>query len=1255
MALDEWPAPPENDGVKKSRLLFLVAFVAFLSALAMTRLGDARAEVSERLGRLSKMRVDIERAQGPGAYAALRRLWLEWDQGDPEEVEEMLRAVSEDHRLAAPTWAYAALLEAYARRRRGDLDGARNRVASLGYVGRWLVAGPFDNEGKAGLARAFGPEEDSHEAVNLGRTYDGKERPVRWRLVTDASPYGWTDFGVLMRPTAKVCAYATTFVRDAGKKEPSPAESARPISIWAGSAGAMRVFWNGHEVLRDEKYRDLDSDRFAARVVMRAGYNRLLVKVCGDDEAPIISLRLAGPDGAPDPKIEADPNPAHAAEAAAVRFRKGDTPAAAAGGLEGPIAAFERLTAAGAKANPALLEAYARHLVLTQSDDSTENKARELARRAAEAAPTIGRLLLAGNLAEGRNQRALWIEKAEALAKNGTTPEERIDLLLARAVHTRGGANWRDAVPYFDRVLAIDPDNVTATLARVELYSEAGLRETAMAFLERALARRPKSVALVRAMVGALREQDRTTEADEMQERYAQLRFDDLSFLRSHVELAVARRDLRAAARWIDRLLATSPDNAQSLATAARAHIALGDRPAGIAMYRRALDLAPEDTDTMRALADVYAVGEKNDEQLRLLRRILELKPQDKDVREYVAHTEPSKPRPDEAYARASSEFLKTRDAPPMGQARRTLVDLQVTTVFPNGLASRFHQVAFQPLTDAAAAEAREYAFGFQADSETVQLRGAHVYRANGKTDEAIETGDAPADNPQIATYTSTRIYYVHFPRLFPGDVVELQYRVEDVAPRNAFADYFGEVAYMQSSERVAHAEYVLITPKSRVFYFNKPNVAGLAKTVEERGDTRIYRFVARNVPPVEPEAQQPPYGELLGHVHVSTYKTWDDVGRWYWGLVKDQFVADEEMRRRVVEITKGLTDDRAKVRAVYDYVVQKTRYVALEFGIHGFKPYRCAQIFARGFGDCKDKATLIVTMLKELGIPATIVIVRTGHKGDFETEPASLAPFDHAIAWVPSLDLYLDGTAEYTGSSELPAMDRGSLALQINEGKPKLVHLPDPPATESVVSRKTEVTLAPDGQAQIDWRVSVSGVSASAWRQRYHAEATRRARLQEYLGGEFAGIELLDVGTNNLEDVEQAVSMRAKGKAPQVARKDGETWSVPVGPHEHLVRDFATLSQRRLDVKLAAQTTNEAEWTIRLPAGAKIVSAPRSATETSPFGSVTVEVETGATVRVKTTVTLSKSRILADEYRAFRAWCEAVDRTLGQRLVFSR
>jgi hypothetical protein len=234
------------------------------------------------------------------------------------------------------------------------------------------------------------------------------------------------------------------------------------------------VFFDGAPVLSETKYRDLDSDRYGVTLTMRDGWHRLTVKICGDEESPMFALRLADAKGAPDPALEADPDPAHAKEASSVRFHKGDKPAPAV--LGGPVPSFEKLTKSE---DPAFLEAYARWLVLTSSDDPSENRARDLARRAAQKAPTIPRCLLAGDLAENRNQRALWIDKAEDIVRRGgrggghVSVDDRIATLLARAGHTRGGANWRDAIPYYEQVLALDPDNVAASLGHVELFSSA--------------------------------------------------------------------------------------------------------------------------------------------------------------------------------------------------------------------------------------------------------------------------------------------------------------------------------------------------------------------------------------------------------------------------------------------------------------------------------------------------------------------------------------------------------------------------------------------------------------------------------------------------------------------------------------------------------------------------------------------------------------------------------------------------------------
>ena len=84
---------------------------------------------------------------------------------------------------------------AYARRRRGDLDGARAKIHAAGVVDKWLVVGPFDNEGKEGLDHAFAPEQEFGDAIDLLRPYQGKERPTRWRVVPEVYGYGWLDLG----------------------------------------------------------------------------------------------------------------------------------------------------------------------------------------------------------------------------------------------------------------------------------------------------------------------------------------------------------------------------------------------------------------------------------------------------------------------------------------------------------------------------------------------------------------------------------------------------------------------------------------------------------------------------------------------------------------------------------------------------------------------------------------------------------------------------------------------------------------------------------------------------------------------------------------------------------------------------------------------------------------------------------------------------------------------------------------------------
>jgi hypothetical protein len=229
--------------------------------------------------------------------------------------------------------------------------------------------------------------------------------------------------------------------------------------------------------------------------------------------------------------------------------------------------------------------------------------------------------------------------------------------------------------------------------------------------------------------------------------------------------------------------------------------------------------------------------------------------------------------------------------------------------------------------------------------------------------------------------------------------------------------------------------------------------------------------------------------------------------------------------------------------------------------------------------------------------------------------------------------------------------MDRGALALRVNDGKSMLVHLPDPPPGESVSAHKVDAVILADGGARLDWRADVSGVEASEWRVRFHAQATRKQRVQQLIASILPGSEVTAVDAGNLEDIEQMVTLHLRGQVPQFARMQGDGLSVPLGRKEHMVRDYAPQSERKLDVRLFAQWTQIDDWTVRLPPGAKIKSSPSSTSGSSPFGSYALDADvSGGVLHTRTTVSLAKTRIVASEYPAFRAWCEEVDRALGQR-----
>ncbi len=165
--------------------------------------------------------------------------------------------------------------------------------------------------------------------------------------------------------------------------------------------------------------------------------------------------------------------------------------------------------------------------------------------------------------------------------------------------------------------------------------------------------------------------------------------------------------------------------------------------------------------------------------------------------------------------------------------------------------------------------------------------------------------------------------------------------------------------------------------------------------------------------------------------VILSSFASWEDVGRWYGGLQEERVKPTPEVTAKALELTKNAPNDEAKLRALYAYVSTQFRYIGISFGIGRYQPHSAAEVLANQYGDCKDKHTLLASLLTAVGIPAYPALISTSREVDGDVP--SPGQFDHVITVVPREGglVWLDTTTEVGPYQYLasPLRDKHALA----------------------------------------------------------------------------------------------------------------------------------------------------------------------------------------------------------------------------------
>ncbi len=745
------------------------------------------------------------------------------------------------------------------------------------------------------------------------------------------------------------------------------------------------------------------------------------------------------------------------------------------------------------------------------------------------------------------------------------------------------------------------------------------------------------------------------------------------------------------AIQILDRGLELSPLEGELLGVRIDLATSLGELDTVRDLLRRGVDARPLGTKDWADLAEFERSTGSLEAALAAIDTALIIAPQDEGLhgeRGHLLHElgrdaaalaawehslalDPNQPR-----LRALTEYLVAREvgiddefridvadriaaalASPVGGEHpyRILLENQASDVGEDGTATRYYQRLMQVVNDAGIRQLDVHVVPYAHGEQWVRVLTARVHHPDGtRADAKIRNRDPEVREGEYPVWSRA---FVDLPPLSHGDIVELEYLVEDLR-RSFFGDYFGEEVLFGGFLPREETIYSVRFPSRRTLYQHSHGIE-LAKSTESEGRTTWqWRSLASN--PVEPEPSGPPVEELVPRVEVSSYGSWDEFATWYHHLIRRQFEVSPEIEAKVAELTKGVTDEREKVRLVYEFVANEIRYIAWEFGVHGFQPYNAATIFTRRFGDCKDKATLICTMLSEVGIEAWPVLIQgTMQRPHEDISLPLVSHFNHCIAYVPEIDggLFLDGTAENHGVRELPSMDRGAEVVVIREDGADRHTIPWNEPDDLALAEEQRIEIGTDGAATIHQRDLLTGDYAVMIRSQFEVATKRGELLERILGPRYPGLEVKSVEMSDLDDLTQPVTIELELRVPRFVELGSREIELPpirdlLGSLEGIAAR-ASRAARTQDLLLGNPRGGTLRVEITLPKGTRIRSRPeplRLSDDSVRFESkVLVE---GNKLTIERSYRLLTPRVSPEVYRSFKEIVDRVERGLDEKIV---
>ena len=355
---------------------------------------------------------------------------------------------------------------------------------------------------------------------------------------------------------------------------------------------------------------------------------------------------------------------------------------------------------------------------------------------------------------------------------------------------------------------------------------------------------------------------------------------------------------------------------------------------------------------------------------------------------------------------------------------------------------------------------------GYNSANERVEIPYVRVLKEDGTVvkagDDAVQDLSAPVER-EAPVYTDYRQKHITVPGLRPGEILEYD-MVTVIHTPLAAGQFWADYDFDKSNIDLDEALDVDVPANRQLKLKCKP---GMDPKITEANGRRVYHWTGSHL---EREDEKEKDKKKKKHrpdddrpdIQLTTFESWEQIGRWYANLEKDRRAPTPEVKAKAQELTKGAKTDLEKTEALYDFVAKNFRYVSLSLGLGRYQPHAAVDVLNNQYGDCKDKHTLLASLLEAEGLHADSVLINSSRKLD--PDMPSPSQFDHVITMLPmgKQEVWMDTTSEVAPFRLLAYTLRKKQALVIPPANPPssiAPHLQETPAdTPMPDSERSEI-----------------------------------------------------------------------------------------------------------------------------------------------------------------------------------------------------